>query len=339
MLIIILIGVLATLVFSLPVVQTKLANYATDGLNQEFGTNITMERVRFSPFTLGATIKDIYVEDYKEDTLIYIQKLTTSILNLRRMIDGDMEFGEIDVDGLLLNMKTYAGENNTNLDVFVDKLDDGKPRAPGTPPFFMSASEIHLENSSYRLIDDNLENATILDFKDLEINARDFQILGPEVSLQIDELGLRSAKGVNLKKLTTRFKYTKQQMRFDSLEIATPESAIKGMLVFDYNREDFSDFLNSVQVNARFNESTVAFNELNKYFDEFGKDKTATFSTTVTGVLNNLGLQNLFLVSDNTGIRGDFNFENMFNEMEPFKMNAQIENITSNYYQLRRLLP
>ena len=155
--IIILIGVLATLVFSLPIVQTKLAKYATNSLNEEFGTNINIERVRFSPFTLGATIKNIYVEDYKTDTLIHIEKLSTSILNLRKMIDGDLEFGEIDVDGLFLNMKTYAGETDTNLDVFVDKLDDGKPREPGTPPFFMSASEINVENSRYMLSDENLK--------------------------------------------------------------------------------------------------------------------------------------------------------------------------------------
>jgi len=339
MLIIILIGVLATLIFSLPIVQTKIARYATDSLNETFGTNINIERVRFSPFTLGATIKDIYVEDYRKDTLVHIQKLTTSILNLRKMMDGDMEFGEIDVDGLFFNMKTYPGEKDTNLDVFVDKLDDGKPREPGTPPFYMSASEIKLVDGRYKLIDENLENPTLLDFKDLEINSKDFLILGPEVSLQVDELGLRSAKGLAIEKLTTKFKYTKQHMRFDSLQIATPESIIKGQLVFNYNREDFSDFLNKVQVTAQFEESTVAFNELNRYFDEFGKDRTATFSTSANGVLNDLNFKELILFSDNTGIRGDFNFTNMFNAQEPFKMQAQMENVTSNYYQLRGLLP
>ncbi|UOY06066.1 translocation/assembly module TamB [Muricauda sp. SCSIO 64092] len=332
-------GVLATIVFSLPIVQTKLAKYATDSLNQEFGTNIGIERVRFSPFTLGTTIKNIYVEDYRGDTLIYIQKLSTSILNLRKMIDGDMEFGEIDVDGLLLHMKTYAEETNTNLDVFIDKLDDGKPRAPGTPPFFMAASEINLSNGRYVLSDENLENSKILDFKNLELSSEDFQILGPDVSLQILELGLKSGRGVDLKRLQTRFSYTKQQMRFDSLRIETPESQIKGQLVFDYNREDFGDFLDKVQVSAQFDESTMAFNEINKYFNEFGKDRIATFSTTANGVLNDLNFEELLLFSDNTGIRGDFNFKNMFKDSEPFKMEAQMKNVTSSYYQLRALLP
>ena len=337
--IIILIGVIATVVFSLPVVQTKLAKYATDSLNQEFGTNITIERVRFSPFTLGTVIKEIYVEDYQKDTLIHIQKVSTSILNLRKMIDGDLEFGEIDVDGLLLNMKTYEGADFTNLDVFVDKLDDGKPRAPGTPPFFMSATEIQIENSRYRLSDENFDSPTILDFGNLDISSKDFQILGPDVTIQIEQLGLQSAKGVHITNLTTLFKYTKEQMRFDSLGIETPESVLKGNLIFDYNREDFADFLNKVKVSAEFTESTVAFNELNKYFNEFGKDKTATFSTSINGVLNNLGLQDLFLICDNTGIRGDFVFQNMFNDEEPFKMEAEMDNVTSNYYQLRSILP
>ena len=217
---------------------------------------------------------------------------------------GIWNFGEIDVDGLLLHMKTYAGETNTNLDVFIDKLDDGKPRAPGTPPFFMSASEINLSNSRYVLSDGNLENSKILDFKNLELSSEDFQILGPDVSLQILELGLKSGRGVDLKKLQTGFSYTKQQMRFDSLRIETPESRIKGQLVFDYNRDDFADFLDKVQVSARFDESTVAFNEINKYFNEFGKDRIATFSTSANGVLNNLNFEELLLFSDNTGIRG-----------------------------------
>lgn len=333
------IGVLATVIFSLPIVQTKLAKYATTSLNEEFGTNINIDRVRFSPFTLGTTIKDIYVEDYQKDTLIHIQKLTTSVANLRRMINGDLEFGEIDVDGLYLNMITYEGEKDTNLDVFVAKLDDGQPRKPGTPPFFMSASEINLRNSRYRLLDHNLLNTKVLDFRSMELQSKDFLILGPEVSLTIEELALKSSRGIDLNRLTTRFKYTKQQMRFDSLLIQTPESAVKGSLIFDYNREDFAQFLDKVQVSAEFNESTVAFNEVNRYFDEFGKDKVATFTAKAGGVLNDLNVTELLLYSDNTGIRGDFTFTNMFKESEPFKMGAQMENVTSNYYQLRGLLP
>ena len=76
---ILLIMVLGSLVLSMPVVQTKLAKYATDSLNEEFGTNIQIDRVSLSLFNLNAGVKGIYVEDYQQDTLFYIHKLTTSV--------------------------------------------------------------------------------------------------------------------------------------------------------------------------------------------------------------------------------------------------------------------
>ena len=56
-------------------------------------------------------------------------------------------------------------------------------------------------------------------------------------------------------------------------------------------------------------------------------------------MLNDLTTESLFLQSDNTGIRGDFNFKNLFSGENPFVVDAKIKNITTSYYQLRSLLP
>nr|WP_299067336.1 translocation/assembly module TamB domain-containing protein [uncultured Allomuricauda sp.] len=331
--------VLGSLILSIPVVQTRMAKYATKTINEEFGTNIFIDRLSLSLFNLNTGIKGIYVEDYKKDTLAYIQKLSTSILNLRNMANGEMKFGDIEVDGLFFNLKTYKGERDTNLDVFVDKLDDGKPRAPGTPPFFMSSDEIQISEGRFKLSDENDEVEEILNFTDLSILATDFQILGPEVTLGVENLSFLSKRGIRLENLSTDFKYTKQQMRFDSLRIKTKESALKGGLVFNYNREDFSDFLNKVKVDAAFTESTVSLNDINTFYNEFGTGKEVLFSGKMTGVLNGLNVKELFVQTENTGIRGDFEFDNMFSDQAPFIMRGEINNITSSYYQLRSLLP
>ncbi len=334
-----LILVISSIFFSLPIVQTNLAQRATKKLNEEFGTSIAINRVQFSPLTMAVGIKDIYVEDHKQDTLIYIQKLGTSILSLSNLLDGRLEFGAIDVNGLIFQMKTYQGEDFTSLDDFIDKLDDGQPRAPGTQPFFMSAEEINIEDGLFRLQDENLNTVELLNFKDVTIAAEDFQVLGPNVDVDVQSLSFLSKRDIRVRQMKTKFSYTKEEMRFDTLYMATQESELKGNLGFTYNREDFKDFINKVQVNASFQESTVSFNELNRYFNEFGENKTAVFSTSVSGVLNTLSLKNLVLVSDNTGIRGDFNFKNLFKEEEPFIMTADMDRVTSNYYQLSGLLP
>ncbi|MEW2921798.1 translocation/assembly module TamB domain-containing protein [Muricauda sp. ANG21] len=331
--------VLGSLILSMPAVQTKMAKYAMESINSEFGTNIQIDQVSLSLFNLNAGIKGIYVEDYKKDTLAYINKLTTSVLNIRNMVNGKMEFGDIEVDGLFFNLKTYKGESDTNLDVFVAKLDDGKPRPPGTPPFFMSSDQIEINEGRFILSDENLESPGILNFTELKILANDFQILGPQVTLNIEDLSLDAKRGLRLKKLATNFKYTKEQMRFDELLIDTEQSELKGNLVFNYNREDFAQFVDRVQVDATFTESTVALNEVNAFYDEFGQDRIVTLSGDFSGVLNKLIVDNLFLFTDNTGVRGDFEFDNMFTDQAPFVIRGDIDNLTSSYYQLRALLP
>jgi len=284
-------------------------------------------------------MKGIYIEDYEKDTLFYVNELTTSILNVRNLANSKLEFGDINIDGLDFKLKTYKDSIATNLEVFIDKLDDGKPRKPGTPPFFFSSSHVEIVKSTFRLYDENRETFQLLNFKNLNIAANDFKIVGPEVATNIAAMSFNSHRGLRVDKLATDFKYTKQQMRFDSLGIKTPESDLKGNLVFDYERKDFNDFLNKVNINANFVESTVAFDEINKLYSQFGTGKKVVFSSQISGVLNDLNAENLFAQSDNTGIRGDFNFKNLFKKDNSFVMDAKMKNVTTSYYELRSLLP
>lgn len=316
-----------------------MANYATNSINKEYGTNINIDRLRVSLISWDTSLQGIYVEDYKKDTLFYINELTTSVLSIRNLINGKLEFGGIEVDQLNFKLKTYEGETNTNLDIFVAKLDDNKPRDPNTPPFYFSSTDISIANSHFSLIDENLEVAETLNFDNLEILAENFLILGPEVTTEIKALSLLSKKGLELSKLATNFKYTKQQMRFDSLNLLTPKSHLIGNLVFDYNREDLAEFIDKVNVNATFIDSKVSLDEVNVLSKQFGQGKEVFFSSSFNGVLNDLNVVDLFLQTDNTGIRGDFNFKNLFTKEEPFLLTSQIKNITTSYYELRALMP
>ncbi|MEA1787406.1 translocation/assembly module TamB domain-containing protein [Arenibacter sp. GZD96] len=329
---------MGTLFLSLPVVQTNFARYATETLNEEFGTNIQLNRLQISLITFNTSLKGVYVEDYKKDTLFYIKELTTSILNIKNLIRGKLEFGDIEVEELLFKLKTYEGERTTNLEIFVDKLDDKKPRAPGTPPFFFSASKIDIQDSHFKLIDENVAQSEILNFNNLQISADDFQILGPEVRASIKGMAFATPQGISVTQMATDFTYTKTQMRFDGLHLKTPESNLNGFLIFDYDRSDFADFLNKVQVSSEFIDSEIALDEINLFYNEFGTGKKVTLSSTISGVLNDLTATNLFLFSDETGIRGDFNFKELFSQ-EAFTLNADIRNLSTSYYQLRALLP
>ncbi|WP_317198371.1 translocation/assembly module TamB domain-containing protein [Aurantibacter crassamenti] len=335
----VLICVLSTIILSLPIVQTRFAKYATTSINKEFGTNINIAKLRVSLISWDTALEGVYIEDFRKDTLFYVNELTTSVLSVKNMMDGKLEFGEIDIDKLDFKLIKYQDSISTNLEVFIDKLDDGEPRIPGTPPFFFSSSNVNIANSHFRLIDENQDNINVLDFQKLNITGDNFQILGPEVDVDIKAMNFSSDRGIDVSNLITEFKYTKQQMRFDSLTIKTPQSELLGSLRFDYERKDFADFFNKVEVNAQFEESEVAFDEINMLYNRFGKGNKAIFSSNISGVLNDLNTNDLFVASNNTGIRGDFNFKNLFTKSQPFSMDGKLKNVTTSYYELRSLLP
>ena len=337
--ILLLLFIILVLLFSIPAVQTGLGKYATERLNEDFGTNITIEKVGLQ-FNGDVELKNIHIEDHHQDTLIFIQELNTSILSFKKLYDNKLTFGDIDIEGLKFNLKTYKDESDTNLDVFVAKFDDDQPRT-GKSDFLMSSSDVSITDGTFILSDENKEDQEVFKFENLNLNATDFLILGPDVSARINKLGFKDSRGVVVENMITNFTYTLQSMTFDYLQIKTANSLLKGDVKFTYNREDMQYFVDRVKINAVFTDSDIALDELNAFYNEFGKGQRAKLNATLFGTLNDLSASNLDVrTSRQSVIRGTLNFKNLFNaEEDNFVMDGSFENLSSNYRDLRALLP
>jgi len=331
--------IILVLVLSIPAVQTSLGKYATKQLNDKFKTNINIDQVSLQ-FNSDVEIKNIYIEDYKKDTLISIKELNTSILNFRNLYQGKLAFGDIEIENLLFNIKTYQGTSDTNLDVFVDRFRNDNPRT-GKSNFLLSSSDVSIYNSVFKLQDENRETIKMLHFDDLNINATNFLINGSDVSARINTLTFEDSRGVVVKNMMTDFAYTPRDMNFANLQINTPESVLKGDLKFSYKRENLKYFTDKVQVDARFTDSKLLLDELNTFYNEFGVNQSAKFGANFSGTLNDLNVTNLKLnTNHNTRVYGDINFKNLFNKApDNFYMNGNFRNLSSTYKDLKRLLP
>ena len=334
-----LIFIILVLVLSIPAVQTSLGKYATKRLNDEFKTNINISRVSLQ-LNGDVELKNIYIEDYKQDTLINIAELNTSIISINNLINGKLTFGDVDVQDLIFNIKTYKGESETNLDVFVQKFEDDNPRkSPST--FLLSSSDVSIYNGIFRLLDENRETTKLLEFTKLNINATNFLINGSNVSARINTLAFKDSRGLVMKNMMTNFSYTLTDMTFANLNAKTEHSVLKGDLKFSYNREDLQYFTDKVLVTASFKDSHVFLNEVNVFYNEFGKNQLVKLSVDLSGTLNNLQTTNLKLNSGNyTEVDGDIYFKNLFNEEEGnFYMDGNFRNLSSTYNELKALLP
>ena len=331
--------VILVLILSIPAVQTSLGKKATKRLNDDFGTHIYIGKVGLQ-LNGDVELKNIYIEDYKKDTLISILELNTSILSFRNLYYGKLVFGDIDIMELNFNVKTYAGEDQTNLDVFVARFDEDNPKNKESS-FLFSSSDVSIYDSKFRLSDENKENPKVLEMDELNINATNFLIKGPDVSARINTLAFYDSRGLSVKNLITNFEYTREHMIFGDLRINTPNSNLQGNVRFDFKREDLKDFEDKVKVTARFDKSDIFLNELNTFYNEFGTTQRAELSVDLSGTLNDLNASNLSLTSGSrTKVIGDINFKNLFNKEEGnFSMDGKFDNLSSNYYDLKALLP
>ncbi|WP_343067589.1 translocation/assembly module TamB domain-containing protein [Winogradskyella flava] len=337
--IILLLFLIVFLILGIPAVQTKLGQYATQRLNNDFKTDINIGKVGLQ-LNGDIEFKEILIRDYKKDTLVSIGELNSSIISFQNLYNSKLNFGDIDIQDLVFNLKTYKGAEDTNLDVFVDKFDDDNPRQ-GPSKFLLSSSDVSIENGIFRLIDENKEVPKIFEFTDLNANTTNFLINGPDVSSRINKFSFKDSRGIAVDNLMANFEYTLTHMIFGDLNIKTKGSELKGDLRFDYEREDLKDFVDKVNVTASFNDSEVSLTELNVFFDEFGTNQRASLNADLSGTLNNLEAKNLNVsTTRNTRIIGEITFKNLFGkDDESFALDGRFQNLASNYYDLTALLP
>ena len=85
--------------FSITVVQTRLARLVTENLNEDFGTNLKISKVDLS--LLGSvSLRGIEIKDHHQDTLIYVERLRSSLLDVKRILENNIQLKSTSLKGV-----------------------------------------------------------------------------------------------------------------------------------------------------------------------------------------------------------------------------------------------
>ena len=322
---------------TMPFVQTKIARYFTNSINKDFGTNINIDEVAISIFG-GVKFKKVLIRDHHKDTLIYSNRISTTILEGKKMLDGDLIFGDLDLHGLLFNLRTYKNEKQSNLDKFIIAFETGKK---SSKKFLLKANTLKIYDGHFILTDDNRENPKDLDFTKLNASVADFQIYGPEVTTIINKMSFLDFRGLYVKNLSSKFSYSKKNIKLENLDLLTKESKLKGTVLLKYKIEDFSNFTDKVQFDIKLAAASIASNDIRYFYKQIGRNQHFYTKARINGTLNDLKFKNLELVDDRkTQINGDINFKNLFAKKgQKFSMYASFNKLTSSYNDLIVILP
>ncbi len=340
LLVLLLLLLLSGIALSLPFVQTKIAHYFTEKINEDYGTDIYVDQIEITIFG-SVQLKKVIIKDDRNDTLIYADRINTSILDTKKLIDGQLLFGNIRANNLTLNIKTYKKDKDSNLDKFIAAFDDGKK---SSGKFLMTSKKITLINSRFIKIDENATTQKEVDFTKLNAVVTDFKIKGPNVTTSIDEMSFQDHRGLFVENLKSKFIYTKKNIRLEKLTLKTANSEFTGDVILNYNMDnrDFSDFNNRVVFDIKAKGASLATNDIRYFYKELAPNQKFYFSGKIDGTLNDFKVKNLNLLDNNNSqIIGDVHFKNLLAKKGrgDFYMKGSFDKVASSYDNLSKLLP
>ncbi len=340
LLVLLLLLLLSGIALSLPVVQTKIAHYFTEKINEDFGTDIYIDQVEVTIFG-GVQLKKVLIKDDRKNTLIYASRINTSILDAKKLLDGQLIFGKIRANNLNLQIRTYKNEKESNLDKFIAAFDDGKK---SSGKFLMTSEKITLIDSRFTKVDENAKTPKEVDFTKLNAVVTGFKIKGPNVTTQIESMSFLDHRGLFVENLKSKFAYTKKNIRLENLELKTANSKFNGDVILNYNMDnhDFSDFNNRVVFDIKTKGAAIATNDIRYFYKELAPDQKFYFSGKIDGALNDFTIKNLNLLDNNNSqIIGDVNFRNLLAKKGKgdFYMKGSFDKVSSSYDDLTKLLP
>jgi hypothetical protein len=326
------------LLLTMPNIQTKIAKYYTAKINEQYKTDISVDKVAITIFG-GVKLKNVLIKDHFKDTLIYSSRINTSLLDTKKLLVGDLLFETLRVENLNFNITTYKGEKDNNLDKFINAFDTG---TKSKKKFLMTANSIFLTNSHFMVVDQNVSKKAAVDFSEIKASLSDFKILGPDVTTKINAMSFKDIRGLEVINLKTDFSYSKTSIKLKKIDLKTKYSSLSGDIILKYNREDFANFNDKVVFDISTKNAKIATNDIRFFFKDIAANQNFNLNGDINGTLNNFTINKLRLSDEKiTKIVGNVKFKNLFSKtnVAGFYMKGSFDQITSSYEDLTKLLP
>ena len=329
---------LLSVLFSISPIQTKFGSYITQKINEDLGVNLTVDKVDFS--LLGTvSLRGIKIKDHHKDTLIFVDKLSTSILSANSILKNKFTLGPVYIENAYYHMKTYLGEENDNMSIFIDSFSN-KEKKDTTNVFKLDSENVYISNLDFKIINANTKDSVNYAVTNAGGNLQQLSIEGPNFSSKIRGLYFKDKFKLDVVNLSTDFSYSKTTMTFLNTTLQTNNSNIKGAIVFDYSTKDLADFVNKVQINAAFDTSNLAVKDVRLFYKELSGNDLFTFKGDFKGTLNDFKLNSFKIFNKkNLSIDGDLAFVNAINADDNFTFNANLNQFSATYNELNTLLP
>lgn len=325
-----------------PFIQTKLVQIVTNFLSSHLNTQVSVDAVDVD-FFKTAVLKGVYIEDQKQDTLLYAEKIAINIdlFSLRKNI---IEIGKVSIHNANTELKYYKGEDDINLQFIIDAFSSNDTStSPSSWQFALHEVELINSKFSYHNFDSEPAVSGIdfehIELNDINIHLKDIHLDADSIAANIRFLSFKEKSGFHVEEFHALGAFTPQMILAQDFEIITPASDLKGTYMMTYDSLGvFSDFLNQVMLHGQFDHAILNLSDI-AYFapDLEGIDKKIDITGNAKGTISNLRGRDLYLIIDEQTILNCDASITGLPDIEETYMRIKVKELVTNKEQLDRI--
>ncbi|PLX18464.1 MAG: hypothetical protein C0599_12270 [Salinivirgaceae bacterium] len=307
--------------------QTYITNYVASYLEKMTNSKIEIGHIYFKPFR-SIELKEVYLSDDNQDTLIYLDRLETAI-NWIDLDNTHIWLSSVEVD----SAKVYFIADSTgelNLTRFLDKIvgPDTTSVDTSSGEFVLGINKLDVKKTRFRIKSYGTEplekgvNFEDLYLQNISLDASDFKLVNSDVYLDIHQLSFKEQSGLYLDTLQGNYSMDSSGIQISDFKLVYDSTRIvaseQGLLFNGFDK--MSNFLDEVKLKSNIKEARIRSIDLARIVPELAMlDFDVQMSGEITGPVSRLKGKNLKIaLTDSTfintsfSIRGLPDVENMF---------------------------
>ncbi|MCK5371559.1 MAG: hypothetical protein KAQ62_23515, partial [Cyclobacteriaceae bacterium] len=250
-------------------------------------------------------IKGLLVYDTKNKKMIKADRVILDFKLADLITQNSINFDKAILQGVSVNILKNAPKDQFNLTYFIDEIKenlikknpDKKAKSFITDKIILTESKFGIHRKDKEIITNRFDQYHFT-LQNLEANLTEFIVKPGSIAFTVNEMQcLDSATGFDVSELTTNFRYTKQSMVFQNMDMKFGKSTISQSMVFNYLQpSSVKEFVDSVKITANVKKSIIHSQDLGhfipilKNYNDFYRLKGF-----IEGPVNRIGAKNITL--------------------------------------------
>jgi hypothetical protein len=306
-------------------IEQRILLNISSKITSTFNSNVEISNIDFK-YNGEIIINNLSILDHKNDTLIFINKISTSILNSTNLLTSKTKLNSLKLSDGIVKLNKYKGDSITNLQMFLNKTNSMSNNS--STGFDFSLKKIIIDDFKISLYN---ESIIVNELNDFKLFATDLYLSRDYLNVDIDQINFVDYFNLNVKQFTSKLLYDKTGLYINNILLKTTNSMIDAEIT-SLNTKNSTILNNIFQITL--SNSSISTNDVNLYYDTFINDELIVFSSSFEGELADSFLGNLnFKFGSNSNAKIDFELKDV---LDNIKVNTTINEFYTNYKDLTK---